>query len=94
MISLKEKRDLAAAVIKAINTYSLEFDAMKTKPNVIFMPLQAYDAVKSHFPYMIKSLTLNYNKESFRIVITRDTAIGLAFALHTDNILEYNNIRE
>lgn len=84
-----EDRELASASIKAINNFIAEFEAAYTTPNVVFLSQKHYNAICTVFPYMIDALTFKYNKHTLRIVITKDTAIGLAFTFFTDYVYDY-----
>lgn len=86
----KDDRELATSVLKAINLFVQEFEGSLIKPNIVFMNLSHYNSVKDCFPYLIKNLKFYYNKEEYRIIITRDTAVGLGYTYHTDHVLEYN----
>lgn len=81
---------LATGVIKAISSFLAEFEGAKTQPNIVFLNLQHFNALSKYFPYMVEGLTLKYEGNDFRIVITKDVAVGMAFAFHTDYVLEYN----
>lgn len=82
-------KKLASGVIKAITQFVAEFEGAKTKPNIVFLNLSHYNALSRYYPYMIDSLTLKHEDNDFRIVITQDVAVGMAFAFHTDYVLDY-----
>lgn len=84
-------KEIAIASVKAVSQFVMEFEGAKLRPNIVFMNLRCYNAISKNFPYLVNNLTLKYNKEEYRIIITKDTAIGMAFSFHTDFILEYNS---
>jgi hypothetical protein len=84
-----QDRELAASSIKALTQFTMEFEGSKTKPNVVFMNDRHYNAISKCFPYMIDGLKFKYNNDEYRIVITRDTAIGMAFTFFTDYVHDY-----
>lgn len=88
----RSTKSLAVATLKVINTFVQEFDGSLLKPNVVFLNLTHYNALAECFPYLIKALTLVYNEAEYKIVITKDTSVGMAYAYLTDQVLEYNNL--
>lgn len=82
-------REVATSVLKALSSFVQEFEGSLLQPNVVFMNLTHFNSIKEFFPYLIRGLHLNYNKKTYRIIITRDTAVGMAYSYHTDFVLEY-----
>jgi hypothetical protein len=83
-------KEVATGVVKALSAFVQEFEGSLLIPNVVFMNLTHFNSLKEFFPYLIKGLTLNYNKQDYKIIITNDTAVGMAYSYHTDYPLEYN----
>ena len=87
-------KELAMAVIKAISSFQAEFDGAKTKANLAILGPNHYKALKKYFPYMVDGLTLRYNSEEYKIIITNGKYLGLAFSFFTDSVLSYNEKNE
>jgi len=88
MADLTNKK-LATAILKALSEFLKEFEGSKTTPNVVLLSLDNFNCLRDYFPYLIDGLTMNYSGKDYRVIITKDTAVGLAFSYHTDFVLEY-----
>lgn len=81
-----ENKNRAADIVKLIGNLIQEFEASYTRANIVFMNQQNYDCIKTYFPYMLDHKELLYNKDRFKIIISQDNTVGLAYSYYVDSL--------
>ncbi len=80
---MPSKKQTAEETVKAIGNFLLEFEGMKTTPNVVYMNREAEQAVRSYFPYLFDGKYFTYREYSLTVLTVENDNIGLAYAVDT-----------
>lgn len=87
-------KKLALCVVKAITDFLTEMDGAKTKPNIVTMNNEQYEAVKCQFPYLISGeFYLDGNNKLKILLNSKETdVVGVGFSFYTDDVLKYKSV--